>query len=374
MKLYPIILTIFILTAVLAIFLFVTELKAVSTSDVPVRIIPTYRSDGTVNFQVLTVTNHGQYSTRNIGAVWVTTESGTFVKTLQRWGNSYLQYLTKWHSFTATGNTTGAVTGATMSNHSLHNLNWNCRNTSSVEVPDGNYKIWVEFTESNGTGPFTSVTFTKGASAQSVTPANQTYFHNLLLNFTPTIVVGPPTNLQSSVTLPNTVNLTWSAPASTSGLTSYKVYRDGMMITTVTAPMTSTSDMCMPGDHNYFVTALFGATESAASNTVSVTITANQDGTQTPNITTLNGNYPNPFNPETNISFSLAENQYAQLSIFNFRGQKVRELTKGNMASGLHVVSWNGTDDHGNKVASGFYLYKLETNNKTLIKKMIMLK
>ncbi len=464
MKLYPIVLFLFVVVTILTISLFTSDLKAANNSGGMVKIIPHYRTNGTVNFQVLTVTNHGTYTPRNIGAIWVTTESGTFVKTLQRWGNSYLQFLTKWHSFTASGNVTGAITGATKSNHTaVHNLNWNCTNTSNVEVPDGNYKIWVEYTESNGTGPNTFVTFTKGAGTQHVTPANLNYFHDLLLDFTPTIVISAPSNLQSTFTAPNNVNLswsapsapygmtsykvyrdnvlvmmitpattttytdnpssgthsyyvtavfgttesaqsntitvdatpiivgpplgleaiisspnnvnlTWSAPTSITGLTLYKVYRDGTMIISVTPPITSYADTPSLGDHSYYVTAMFGETESNASNIVPVTITANQDDVELPGMTTLKGNYPNPFNPETNISFSLAKSQEVRLSIYNFKGQKVKDLTKGNMTAGLHVVSWNGTDDHGNIVASGIYFCKLETNHQTFMKKMIMLK
>jgi flagellar hook assembly protein FlgD len=462
MKLYSILITLFVLTAVIAIFLFVTDLKAIDNGDSSVKIIPNYRTDGSVSFQILTVTNHGQFSTRNIGAIWISTESGTFVKTLKRWGNSYLQYLTKWHACTSSGNTTGATTGATLSNHMTHSVTWNCKNTSGVEVPDGNYKIWIEFTEGNTSGPWTSFTFTKGTSAQSQSPANQTYFHNIVLNFTPAAVIGAPVDLQASLTGINTVNLTWSAPASITGLTAYKVYRngslistitnlttttytdtpsignqtyavtaifgtsestqsnvatvnivpiieapsnlqvvtieannvtlswsapvstfgltgfkvyrDGVMVTTVTPATTSFMDTASIGDHSYYVTAVFGTTDSDPSNSITVSITANQDNTGIAGVTALNGNYPNPFNPETNIRFTLAKNQHAKLSIYNFKGQKVRELVSGNLTAGDHAISWNGTDDSENKVASGLYYYRLETNNQILIKKMIMLK
>jgi flagellar hook assembly protein FlgD len=374
MKLYQIIIALFIMIAIVGIFIFTSELKAEDSHNMPVQIIPSLRTDGTVNFQVLTLTNHGQYSTRNIGAIWITTESGTFVKTLQRWGNSYLQFLTKWHSFTSTGNVTGAITGATLSTHTLHNVNWNCKNTSNVEVADGNYKVWVEFTESNGAGPNTSVTFTKGAGSVHLTPANLTYFHNLLVDFTPSIVISAPTNLQANVMAPN-VSLTWSAPASTSGLTAYKVYRDGSLLaTTLNATTTSYNDIPAQGNHSYYVTAMFGTTESAASNTVTVSNIANDDSYQSSNLTALQGNYPNPFNPETNIRFSLEKTQNANLSIYNFKGQKVKTLAEGNMAGGQHVVSWNGKSDSGNRVASGFYYYRLQTKDKTIIKKMILLK
>jgi len=375
MKLHSVLVTLFFVIVIVATFLFVSELKADDAAKPPLKIIPIYRTDGSVTFSVLTVTNHGQYTPRNIGAIWVTTESGTFVKTLQRWGNSYLQYLTKWHFFSSSGNVTGAVTGATLSSHSTHNVTWNCKNTSNVEVPDGNYKIWVEYTESNGTGPNTSVTFTKGPSTVHLTPANVTYFQNMVLNFTPTITVSAPQNLIGNIVNNAQVNLRWSEPTSTYGLTGYKLYRDNPLLVSIDNTTTLTYlDTPELGSHDYYVTAMFGTSESTASNTVSLTLTANHDATQTSYTTALEGNYPNPFNPETTIRFSLAKTQYASLSIYNYAGQKVRTITSGNLAAGDHIITWNGTNDRGNTVASGFYLYKLETRDKTIIKKMVMLK
>jgi len=88
----------------------------------------------------------------------------------------------------------------------------------------------------------------------------------------------------------------------------------------------------------------------------------------------LNPNYPNPFNPETKISFQLAEKSDITLSIYNTKGQKVKTLLKGKYESGLQTIIWNGTDDEENKVSSGVYLYKLQTNNETLTHKMLLMK
>ncbi|MDO9578310.1 MAG: T9SS type A sorting domain-containing protein [Candidatus Cloacimonadales bacterium] len=88
----------------------------------------------------------------------------------------------------------------------------------------------------------------------------------------------------------------------------------------------------------------------------------------------LHGNYPNPFNPETNISFSIPTDQELSLNIYNMKGQKVRELISGQFASGSHSVVWDGKDENGRQVSSGLYFYKLKTDEKEISKKMLLLK
>lgn len=86
------------------------------------------------------------------------------------------------------------------------------------------------------------------------------------------------------------------------------------------------------------------------------------------------GNYPNPFNPNTTISFSLAEAAKVELSVFNVRGQLVKTLLNEMSLPGTIEVNWNGTDYSGNSVASGIYYYKIKTSNSNETKKMILLK
>lgn len=85
-------------------------------------------------------------------------------------------------------------------------------------------------------------------------------------------------------------------------------------------------------------------------------------------------NFPNPFNPETSISFSLAKNAKTKLSIYNLKGQLVRNLVDTELEHGDHKVVWNGTDSHGNQVGSGVYLYRLTTSDYTRSLKMILMK
>ena len=86
-------------------------------------------------------------------------------------------------------------------------------------------------------------------------------------------------------------------------------------------------------------------------------------------------NYPNPFNPETNINYSIPDEGKVELTIYNIKGQKVKTLINETQAGGQHTVVWNGTNKNNKRVASGVYFYKLEVNDsKLLINKMLLLK
>ncbi len=88
-------------------------------------------------------------------------------------------------------------------------------------------------------------------------------------------------------------------------------------------------------------------------------------------------NYPNPFNPETIISFFTAEDaKDAEISIYNIKGQKVKTFPnlQINKSSNQQII-WNGTDENNKPVSSGIYLYKLQVNDKIMAtRKCILLK
>ncbi|MGD8782668.1 MAG: T9SS type A sorting domain-containing protein [Ignavibacteria bacterium] len=99
-----------------------------------------------------------------------------------------------------------------------------------------------------------------------------------------------------------------------------------------------------------------------------------EDTTHNSPLTTQLSNFPNPFNPETNISFSLPVDQEIELSIYNLKGQLVRQLISGQFTSGDHSINWDGADNEGKNVSSGLYLYKLKTGDHEYSKKMLLLK
>ncbi len=90
--------------------------------------------------------------------------------------------------------------------------------------------------------------------------------------------------------------------------------------------------------------------------------------------TELGGNWPNPFNPVTNVSFSLAAAGQARVDVYNVRGQRVRTLVNESLTAGSHTVQWNGTDDTGRNVSSGVYFCRLSAGGKEDVRKMLLLK
>ncbi|MDO9577895.1 MAG: FlgD immunoglobulin-like domain containing protein [Candidatus Cloacimonadales bacterium] len=85
-------------------------------------------------------------------------------------------------------------------------------------------------------------------------------------------------------------------------------------------------------------------------------------------------NYPNPFNPSTNLEYELPINtENAKIEIYNLKGQRIKQLEIRNVNLGMNEVSWNGIDESGKPVSSGIYFYKLNLVNSP-IKKMMLLK
>jgi len=88
----------------------------------------------------------------------------------------------------------------------------------------------------------------------------------------------------------------------------------------------------------------------------------------------LHENYPNPFNPTTTLRFDLPEVSDITLIIYNMLGQKVRTFNYQNTSAGYHSVKWNATNDYGDPVGAGVYLYQLQTKDFVKTRKMVLLK
>ncbi len=88
----------------------------------------------------------------------------------------------------------------------------------------------------------------------------------------------------------------------------------------------------------------------------------------------LDQNFPNPFNPETTIGFSVPSDMNAELAVYNVRGQKIKTLFDGRAQKGNNSVTWNGTDESGKNVSSGVYFYRLNADSKVMTQKMVLMK
>jgi len=98
------------------------------------------------------------------------------------------------------------------------------------------------------------------------------------------------------------------------------------------------------------------------------------DPNQAPAPAILAQNWPNPFNPNTNISFELPQPGPALLEIFDLRGRLVSTLLDKEIGAGKHSLNWDGTDSNCAQLASGVYIYRLSTGRTSASRKMILLK
>jgi choice-of-anchor B domain-containing protein len=115
-----------------------------------------------------------------------------------------------------------------------------------------------------------------------------------------------------------------------------------------------------------------------------ISLVLNQD--MPPNVNTDSGiinlpdqvqlypNYPNPFNPITNIAFSLSKHSLVDLKIVDIEGRQIRHLLSNGFAAGRHGVSWNGTNDLGAAVGSGIYFMVLRAEGKVLSQKLSLIR
>lgn len=146
-------------------------------------------TDGSLSFSVLTVTNNAAYSPRNVLAIWVKNSQGNFIISRKVMAGVRKQHLIKWVASSG-NNSVNAITGATLQNHQFHNIIWDCRDALGNLVPDGQYEIWVEFTERNSAGggaagPFTKVAFNKGSDVVSIVIPDEPNFKDMILNYSP---------------------------------------------------------------------------------------------------------------------------------------------------------------------------------------------
>lgn len=128
-------------------------------------------------------------------------------------------------------------------------------------------------------------------------------------------------------------------------------------------------------DYGFFVVANYSNGVSEPSNIVDVVFTPiNEDELISPEADDLY-NYPNPFNPETTIHFTLVETGKVRLSIYDIKGRLVNTLINNTLAEGVQTVNWQGNDKQGRKVSSGVYFYRLErAGEPDRTKKLILMK
>ena len=85
-------------------------------------------------------------------------------------------------------------------------------------------------------------------------------------------------------------------------------------------------------------------------------------------------NYPNPFNPVTNINFNLTEDTFLNITIYDIMGRHINQIINGNQKAGHRSIKWNSTNSKGQPVSAGVYFFRIEAEGYIKTKKMILLK
>jgi hypothetical protein len=244
------------------------------------------------------------------------------------------------------------------------------------------YKIYKDNLMINEITDLTVLTY----SDITLAPGNYEYYITALFNagesvpsnVEPVTIFLPAPQNPMAVTQYINILITWDEPASRD-FSHYKLYRNMIMIDD-NIMETSYLDTNVPnGTYCYNVRAVYsgGYQSSLSTDAVIEHVQTNTDDV-IPATTSLIGNYPNPFNPTTNIKFSLKADSKVSLIIYNIRGQKVKTLINENMQVGYYSIVWNGRDDSGKSLSSGVYFNDFNASGEggdyTSVKKMILLK
>ncbi|MBK7407075.1 MAG: DUF2271 domain-containing protein [Saprospirales bacterium] len=118
------------------------------------------QTSGELSVTATTSATPGNFAPKNIVAIWIEDEAGNFVKTLLAYAQQRKTHLNTWQASTGAAgsefNVVDAVTGATRTSHGTRSCTWNATHFSGNLVDDGTYKVWMELTDKNGTGNFSS--------------------------------------------------------------------------------------------------------------------------------------------------------------------------------------------------------------------------
>ena len=98
------------------------------------------------------------------------------------------------------------------------------------------------------------------------------------------------------------------------------------------------------------------------------------DVDQIPEVFALHQNYPNLFNPTTQISYDLPEDALVNVTIYDIMGRSIRSLLNGSQTAGYRSIIWDATNNLGEPVSAGMYVYTIQTGEFRQTKKMVLLK
>ena len=106
----------------------------------------------------------------------------------------------------------------------------------------------------------------------------------------------------------------------------------------------------------------------------SLALSDNIQSNEIPSNYQIGQNYPNPFNPTTQIRYDLPEDALVSISIYDVMGRKIKSLSNANQTAGYHSLQWDATNDIGEGVSAGMYIYTIQAGEYRATKKMVLLK
>lgn len=197
-------------------------------------------------------------------------------------------------------------------------------------------------------------------------------------------IVGSPVN---EVAINNTAaTLSWFTPAPTQTQLKYDLeystddsFNNSQKVTDLKAQSFTLEGLEKNKIYYWRVAAITDAGiksgfSNAGSFKTSPVITSIEGENLIPTEFSLEQNYPNPFNPVTTISYSLPQNSFVTLKVYDMLGREIKTLVNQELSAGTKTIQWMGDDNFGNKVASGTYLYRIIAGNFVSVKKMLFLK
>lgn len=147
------------------------------------------QTPGELTVSVATSETGGKYAPRNIVAIWIEDDDGNFVKTLLAYANTRKTHLNTWQASTSAAgsefNVVDAITGATKSSQGTRLCSWDGTDVDGELVQDGVYHVWMELTDKNSTGNYSSFSFTKSNIAENLTPNNVPSFGSISIDWEP---------------------------------------------------------------------------------------------------------------------------------------------------------------------------------------------
>ena len=93
-----------------------------------------------------------------------------------------------------------------------------------------------------------------------------------------------------------------------------------------------------------------------------------------PDVFAIHQNYPNPFNPTTKINFDLPEDALVSINVFDLMGRTIKTLLSEKISAGFNSTLWDATNDYGESVSAGMYIYTIQAGDFKQTKKMLLLK